>query len=83
MYSCVVLGPLPSAEKARWFATEHGQQTTTPRSHVDNTLTERAKKASGNDLFTTGCTSPSLVRVWWGSVMNASWAAPWAVAWNA
>src|SRR5260370_21205927 len=26
-------------------------------------VTERAKKASGNELFTTGCPSPSLVRV--------------------
>ena len=31
--------------------------------HVDSHVTERAKNASGNELFTTGCTSPSLVLV--------------------
>src|SRR6266481_1848696 len=41
---CVVLGSLPNW-KVRWFTTEHGQKTTTPRSHVDSQLTERAKKS--------------------------------------
>jgi len=54
---------------------------TTPRSHVDRHVTQRAKKASGNDLGTAGCTSPSLVLVWWGSVIKASWAVSWTATW--
>jgi len=63
MYRCVVLGLLPSAEKARWFATEQGQTTTTPRAHVDRHVRERANKARGNELCTPGCPSSSLVLV--------------------
>jgi hypothetical protein len=30
---CAVLGPLKSAEKARWFPTEHGKNDDTAFSH--------------------------------------------------